>query len=243
MIPTHLHADLSPLLVRAGEWPDARALSPVPPWVPPDAKDEVERRAGARPVPPDLQPELDRLLATVEQLVHPDLCAGPLARRLYWTADRALYHRLRSARDRDDERASGRLAGERATGRLAAEGASASGRLPATRPTTGWASFAPTAGQKVQAFCLYGHRRRLDAATDAPAALLELLRELLAPALMDELATIRPHPAPAVQGPADHAAIFRLSPAGFGLAYSYLYAYTNGERVVAAVQPLVHHTL
>lgn len=235
MIPAHLHADLSPLLVRAGEWPDARALTPVPPWVPPDAQDEAERRARARPVPPDLQPALDRLLATVEQLVHPDLRAGPLSRRLYWTADRALYHRLRSARERDDERATGRLeregAGARATARLA------------ERPMTGWASYAPTAGQRVEAFCLYGHRRRLDAPADAAAALLGLLRELLAPELADELAATRPHPAPAVQGPADHAAIFRLDPAGFGAAYSYVYAYTNGERVVAAVQPLVHLAL
>lgn len=232
MIPAHLHGALSPLLVRAGEWPDARALSAVPAWTPLDAKDEAERRARARPVPPERELALERLLASVAQLVHPELRAGPLARHLFWTAgDQALYYRLRPgpARDDDDERAGG-------------DASSGSGRALPERPLVGWASFAPTAGERAQAFCLYAHRRGTRAPAD-PTTLLAQLRDLLTPALGDELAAATPHPAPAVRGPGDHAAIFRLDPAGYGLAYSYVYAYTNGERVVAAVQPLVHRTL
>lgn len=237
MIPAHLHADLSPLLVRAGEWPDARALSVVPPWLPPAAPsapaDETGRLAAARPVPPELELDLDALLASVGQLVRPDLRSGPLARHLYWTADRALYFRLRAPGAGTSVHTATSDAGGSSDTRHALPGA---GRLG------GWASFAPTAGG-VQAFCLYGHRRRgrEEPASDARAVLLPLVRELVTPGLADELAGIRPHPAPAVSGPGDHAAIFRLDPAGYGVAYSYVYAYTNGERVVAAVQPLIHH--
>ncbi|MCO5171054.1 MAG: hypothetical protein M9894_32420 [Planctomycetes bacterium] len=229
MIPAHLHGDLSPLLVRAGAWPDARALSVVPPWTPPDAATEAERLARRRPVPPDLELELEGLLAAVAQLVRPELRAGARSQPLYWTAERALYHRLRPPRPEADE--------DRAD-----EASSASGRaLPPGWPT-GWASWAPTAGGAVRAFCLYGHWRDAPPGADA-ATLLARLGQLVAPALAEELAALRPHPAPAVRGPDDHAAIFRLDPAGFGVAYSYLYAYTNGVRVVAAIQPLVHRPL
>lgn len=222
-IPAHLHADLSPLLVRAAEWPDARALGVVPPYLPTGEMDELARLALRRPVPPELELELEALLAAVELLVHPAFRSGPLERHLYWTASRDLYFRLRSPLDLTRE-----------------DGAPATtARLGKAAPLSGWASFAPTAGG-VRAFCLYG-RQGEPRGPAGPDTLLLLLTDLLAPDLAGELASITPRAAPA-SGPSDHAGIFRLDPAGYGVAYSYVYAYTNGQRVVAAIQPLVHRT-
>jgi hypothetical protein len=219
-IPAHLHADLSPLLVRAAEWPDARALSVVPPYLPPGETDVRLRR----PVPPELELELEALLSAVEHLVHPALRSGGLERHLYWTATHELYFRLRLPQDltRED----------------GAPGATV--RLGKAAPLSGWASFAPTAGG-VRAFCLYA--RQGEARGPAgPDTLLLFLSDLLTPDLAGELAAITPRAAPA-SGPTDHAAIYRLDPSGYGVAYGYVYGYTNGQRVVAAIQPLVHSTL
>jgi len=220
-IPAHLHADLSPLLVRAAEWPDARALSVVPPYLPPGDMDETARLALRRPVPPELELELESLLGAVEQLVHPSFRSGPLERHLYWTANRALYFRLRSAQDLTRE-----------------DGAPATtARLTKSAPLSGWASFDPTAGG-ARAFCLYA-RQGEPRGPAGPDTLLLFLTDLLTPDLAGELASITPRAAPA-SGPSDHAAIYRLDPAGFGVAYSYVYGYTNGQRIVAAIQQLVH---
>lgn len=222
-IPAHLHADLSPLLVRAAEWPDARALSVVPPWLPPGDMDEAARLALRRPVPPELELELESLRSTVQQLIHPAFQSGPLERSLYWTASRELYFRLRLPQDltRED----------------AAPGATV--RLGKAAPLSGWASFAPTKGG-VRAFCVYAKQGEPRGPVGAETLLL-FLTDLLNPELAGELASIAPRAAPA-SGPSDHAAIYRLDPAGYGVAYGYVYGYTNGQRVVAAVQPLVHGT-
>jgi hypothetical protein len=199
-IPASLHADLSPLLVQAGEWPDARDLRLAQP----------PARATSR-MPPRVDRARKGALLDVASLAHPWL-RGATAARLYATQDGALYYKLAPPKPKE-------------------------GEDPVHPDWLGWLSWEPCA-DPVRALAFYG--RLKDARGEASAALLtELLGELLCEQVHTELKAASPVVAPAVQGPEHAAAIYRLDPAGLGAASGYLYAYTNGARVVGCLQPLV----
>jgi hypothetical protein len=216
LIPRQHRPDLSPLLVAAGEWPVVSRLT----------RPSDERRAAPVAEKEKLRPAPSRarqLLEAARDLLHPALLDEADEDRLHWTPapERDLYLRLR--------------------------------HVPRPDPTldphaawsawSGWASWAPSKDVR-PAFCVHAWvAKRLG---PADASLSPMLEQVLKPALADELLrgprTTRA-PSPAVHGPDHHAALFILSEAGFGVAYPYVYAYTDGERLVLAVQPLAHAPL
>lgn len=203
VIPSRLHAGLSPLLVRAGEWPEAGAFAELPP--PPAEGGDL-----------DAQPDPDALAALEDALglLHPALRGGPLRRQLRRTQDGALYYRLRARRPDPGE------------------------DLP-QRAWSGWASWAPCAPVRAFAASARVAARRGPADADALAALAD---ELLAPELAAELRARPARAAPSAQGPEHYAATWWLDPARYGTAWALCYAYTDGRRLLVALQPLLHES-
>lgn len=215
LIPRQLRPDLSPLLVAAGEWPMVSRLT----------RPLDERRAALEAERPKLVADPARarqLLESARDLLHPALLDEPEDDRLHWTPapERDLYLRLRR-QPRPDPKLD---------------------PYAAWSAWSGWASWAP-AKLGPPALCVHAWlSKRLG---PADASLGPMLERVLRPALAGELkapATTRT-PSPAVNGPDHHVEMFILSEQGFGVAYPYVYAYTDGERLVLALQPVAHAPL